>query len=410
MTNATQIEEKLSNLLDDRAFQEIDARNRRFNLFSAIGAVNSELRHSNFLAFLLSPNETHGLGADFLSRVLRLFLQKCDAVARPISSLELQLADLDSAIVERERDNIDILIEVPPLKLVVAIENKVRSSVADGQLTRYKEIVRRKYDGWHQVLVLLTPEGYDADPYDSDYVACSYAEIIELLYNYAEQAHSSLSTEIALILDHYVQMVRGSVVDDEKLKDLARQLYYRHRDAFEFVFRSRPDLLDPIRTLIETENAFVLDRSHPLLLRFAPSEWGQIDAFNACPHDEWTKTGRNLLFEVKANKNTERISLALVLGPADKALREFIYSSASKLPSVFINLVKPMGAVYSTIFTRELLSASAAENMEPEEKSTAIKANWEVFVKADLPKVKSEIENIARLYEKRGAEKNIGAS
>jgi PD-(D/E)XK nuclease superfamily len=403
VTNVVRIEENLSALLDDHAFQQLDAQYRRFNLFSAIGAVHSELRHSNFLAFLLSPNESHGLGADFLTRVLRRFLQKLDGAIRPISSLELQLADLESAIVERERDNIDILIEVSPLKLVVIIENKIRSPVADGQLTRYKEIVRRKYDGWHQIFVLLTPEGYDADSYDPDYVACSYSEIVELLADYTGYVRSSLSAELVLILDHYLQMVKGNVVDDEKLKELARQLYYRHRDAFEFVYQSRPDLLDPIKSLIEIEKSLVFDRSHPLLLRFAPVEWSKIDAFNACPTSEWTKSGRNVLFEVKANKTTERITVGLVLGPADKSLREFLYSGASKMPSVFINLVKPMGAVYSTIFIRELLSASAAENMEPAEKSKTIEANWNNFVKNELPKIKAEIEKIVQTYQANAA-------
>ncbi|PZO20689.1 MAG: hypothetical protein DCF25_06200 [Leptolyngbya foveolarum] len=32
------------------------------NLFEAIGIIRQELKHSTLLAFLLSPNEKHGLG------------------------------------------------------------------------------------------------------------------------------------------------------------------------------------------------------------------------------------------------------------------------------------------------------------------------------------------------------------
>ena len=56
------LESKLSDLIDDRDFQRIDRRFGAFNLFEAIGAVRGELRHSNFLAFLLSPTRPHGLG------------------------------------------------------------------------------------------------------------------------------------------------------------------------------------------------------------------------------------------------------------------------------------------------------------------------------------------------------------
>jgi hypothetical protein len=405
-TFAENLEEKLSNLLDDRDFLELDTRHQRFNLFSALGAVRNELRHSNFLKFLLSPNESHGLGAAILTQVLRLFLSKCKPEVRKIASLELMLADLDNAIVERERNNIDILIEVSSLKLVVAIENKVKSPVREGQLTEYKEVIRRRYGGWCHLFVLLTPEAYDPGPYDPDYVACGYAEIVEILNGHLEERCSSLSAEVTLILTHYVEILRGSVVDDEKLTELAQRLYYKHKDAFDFVFRNRPDLLDPIRALIDSEKTLVADRSNPMLLRFAPSEWGTIVLLNSCPPDKWTRTRRNLLFEVKAFRDSERISLGLVLGPANNAFREFVYLRASKNPSVFKNLVKPMGVQYSTIYTRDLLSGSAAENMDQGE----ITSIWQSFLREDMLNLKSEIQNIVHSFEQQPENQNRGAT
>ena len=43
----------------------------KFNIFTALGVVNNEIRHSNFLSWLLSPNESHGLGDYFLALFLR---------------------------------------------------------------------------------------------------------------------------------------------------------------------------------------------------------------------------------------------------------------------------------------------------------------------------------------------------
>ena len=48
--------------------------------------------------------------------------------------LELMAGQLDDAIVYRDRDSIDISIELPALNLVVAIENKIRAEAGDGQL------------------------------------------------------------------------------------------------------------------------------------------------------------------------------------------------------------------------------------------------------------------------------------
>lgn len=56
------IDDLLSALLDDPDFHEVQGRMSRFNMFEALGAVHGELKHSNFLGYLLAPNRPHGLG------------------------------------------------------------------------------------------------------------------------------------------------------------------------------------------------------------------------------------------------------------------------------------------------------------------------------------------------------------
>ena len=46
----------------------------RFNMFEALGVVRQELRHSDFLAFLLDPRGSHGLGAAFARSLLQRIL------------------------------------------------------------------------------------------------------------------------------------------------------------------------------------------------------------------------------------------------------------------------------------------------------------------------------------------------
>jgi hypothetical protein len=137
-----ELERQLSGLFDDPDFNSIHRRMSLFNVFEAVGAVRAELRHSNFLAYLLSPNRPHGLGARVLIALIRSILTRMPAEHRPIMALELLTSDVDDAIVYRERDNIDILIELPTLEFVVAIENKVDSKAGDGQLERYSEYLR----------------------------------------------------------------------------------------------------------------------------------------------------------------------------------------------------------------------------------------------------------------------------
>ena len=156
------LEASMGELLDDGDFLELDTRLGRFNLFEAVGGVRAELRHSNFLSFIFSPNRSHGLGSVVLERTLRAVLEQISPSERPVRTLELALNDLDDAVVHRERDNI-LPIEVPSLKLVMMIENKVGSSAGDGQLARYKALVEHRFPSERRLFVLLTPDGVDPD-------------------------------------------------------------------------------------------------------------------------------------------------------------------------------------------------------------------------------------------------------
>jgi hypothetical protein len=42
---------------------ELEATIGRFNIFDALRIDRAEIRHSNFLAWLLTPSESHGQGA-----------------------------------------------------------------------------------------------------------------------------------------------------------------------------------------------------------------------------------------------------------------------------------------------------------------------------------------------------------
>ncbi len=63
--------ERIENLLD------------RFNVFEAIGFIGQEIMHSRFLAFLLDPSQSHGLGDLFLKRFSQKVSESSDKVSLP---------------------------------------------------------------------------------------------------------------------------------------------------------------------------------------------------------------------------------------------------------------------------------------------------------------------------------------
>ena len=66
------VEQQIVELLEDEDFLSLDATFHRTNLFQAIGMETQEIRHSNFIAWLLDPNESHGLG----DTLIKLFLTR----------------------------------------------------------------------------------------------------------------------------------------------------------------------------------------------------------------------------------------------------------------------------------------------------------------------------------------------
>jgi len=234
----------------------------------------------------MSPNRSHELGHQFLQKMLRGFLAKIPPADRPIRALEIAIGDLNNAVVFREQDNIDLLVEIRDLNFVVAIENKIGAAESDGQLARYKQIVRAKYADWRHLFVFLTPDGTEAN--DTDYVSLSYLELTKIIDSLVE--NQGTPSETALILRHYVEMLRRHVVQDEQLRDLALQIYQRHKEAFDFVIECLPEaggLLSVIKGLLENETNLLPDKHIKSILRFAPEEWSASPQLNSCSAEKW---------------------------------------------------------------------------------------------------------------------------
>jgi hypothetical protein len=379
--SVVELEQRLGALFDDPDFNAIHRRMSPFNLFEAVGAVRAELRHSNFLAYLLSPSRPHGLGARPLSALIRSLLMRMPIEHRPIMALELLASDLDDAIVYRERDNIDILIELPSMKFVIAIENKIDSKAAGGQLKRYSEYLQQSYSGYRLLMVFLTPDSVLPD--HDGYVAYDYADVVSTLEGLISSEHLPVPAEMQLIVRHYIDMARRHIVQDEKLRALALTLYERHKEAFEFIFECRPEpnsLLTVARRCLLGVEGLSVDSSGSNYLRFAPEKWNErLKVIKGDPA-EWSKTGRGLLFEVKTYPNTRgRVNLSLVLDPGDAETRKKVYDAARARPDLFKGLVKPMGVKWVTIFSRDFLTANQAEGQTFEAQEFNVRAAWSDF-------------------------------
>ena len=111
------MDKELDKLVEDSAFLRYHAeyvKRREFNTFDVLRYAEYEIRHSNVLAWLLDPGQTHGIGRAFLD----WFLGK---VNKSISDRGAQRVR-----VERELHYVDVTIflESDEDRSIVAIENK----------------------------------------------------------------------------------------------------------------------------------------------------------------------------------------------------------------------------------------------------------------------------------------------
>ena len=226
-------------VVENDDLERLEGQLADFNLFEAIGAVRQELRHSDFLSFLLNPNGNHGLGDRFLKRFLERVL--FEAPNQPISPVEIDVSDFLDTEIRREWRSIDILVYNKSARLVCAIENKVDSGESDGQLARYRETLAREFPNEQMLFVFLTPGG--DEPSDSAYIPISYSEVGEIADSICEMYGSTLGVDVVTIMRHYTTMLRRHIVADSDVADLCQRIYRKHKQALDLIFEHRPDQL-----------------------------------------------------------------------------------------------------------------------------------------------------------------------
>ena len=158
------MEGDLRKLIDDNRFREYHAellKPREFNTFDVLRYADYEIRHSNVLAWLLRPADTHGIGGRFLKWFVNHVNERLEAAN--VGPLPATGFEASNVAVWRERDHVDITVLFKKERCLIAIENKTgpASSEHVDQVMGYEEKLRRKYEDYAVKSLLLTtsPDG-----------------------------------------------------------------------------------------------------------------------------------------------------------------------------------------------------------------------------------------------------------
>lgn len=372
MNEHEDVRSALENLaLEHEELREMASRLGGFNVFEAMGQVRRELRHSDFLGYLLDPSASHGFGGEFL-RLLVGALIKTTAEGN-LRSLLLKalIGELDHVQVSRETMNVDILCVDHQNKFVIVIENKVFSGEHSDQLTRYKKVVAQRYPEFAQILIFLTPDGSNAS--DDQYLALSYTSITDLISRLRRSAGDQIDPHLDRTLTDYQLAVRRHItMSDPELEDLARKIYSQHKQALDFIFERRPDLISNIGDALADCLAYwedalpVLHRTKTQIV-FAPSRWLNSPFLSPHQNDETYGTVPRPFMNFQLIVGDRRTKLSLVVDQAPNDVRDKILDYADQMDATLLpNRTKTPGQKSTTIMYLEILGPEDLENGDDE--------------------------------------------
>lgn len=221
-------------LLDIKCLEPLSEWTKRFNMFDILKLTRYEIRHSNMLAWLLDPNENHGIG----DGVLRGLIQHITIDKNAEEVFENLLMNYNSFELRREYNWIDILAVSKENKFVLCLENKIDSGEHDDQLNRYRNTVTESFQGYRAMYVYLTPDGVAASDPDNWY-ALSYKDLLIIIENACKS--KNLTPEAELLINNYIDAVRRDIVGDEKLREICAEIYSKHKHALDLIFENKPD-------------------------------------------------------------------------------------------------------------------------------------------------------------------------
>ncbi len=230
----------------------------RLSIFSILHISHLEDQQTYFLAWLLEPNETHGLG-DVL---LKSFLKKVCGLHKDISFTDLKIKDITIA---PQKDIVDLGvpdIEISGRNFLCIVENKILAGETANkgipQTRRYADYYTRiaRQEKKHLLLVYLVPPSRDDSevakkPTDIRFKQILHSDVIRIVDKAVKE--SQVSGDTKTLIDMFLYNLRREICHEydwyfeakhlldsaEDFSDnISDQVVYFHRlDNSEKLFR-----------------------------------------------------------------------------------------------------------------------------------------------------------------------------
>jgi hypothetical protein len=214
-------------MLRNMAVDVVNVEKTEFSLMKILGIESNELVHSNFLAWLLDPLESHRLGSRFVEE----FLGK---VATRTCGFDSPSLDFSNLRVDREvtgdESRLDIRIWNPRGSFQCVIENKILSGEGADQTDR---LYRTFHDKSSQELFVFLALDETAKPKNGIFKSLPYREVLPILQILLQVSRDA---DTRFLIRNYVNTLERLIVSEnfEGFSERTK-LYYKYQKCINDV-------------------------------------------------------------------------------------------------------------------------------------------------------------------------------
>lgn len=369
---STPTEADILKLLRDDKFEKIQHEMSKPNIFSILKIDRMEIRHSNFLGWMLNPNGNHGLRDFMLKPLLRDTFS--DPKAKNLSLVNAEINDFGGIEVRREWKNIDLLIILSDI--VVCIENKVKRKDHKNQLKTYKEVVTSEFEGKHQVFIYLTPFGEPPNEQQDSYINYSYESIAAHLDRALKKDYLSMVPEIRLYLSNYLLTIKRRVLKQDPMNKLVAELYSHHKETLDFIFDNKPDATADFQGLLEKRLNNLGWKKYPTNKTFFRFVTPALEKIVPQGDKKTWKNKELLLFEIVTN-GSKKVFFKVTIARGTTEVRKTLNNALNLISPSSVELHNGWIAHLRTNFR---LSIEEFAELDPEEQQSFVDTVWEQIV------------------------------
>ncbi|MFB6320173.1 PD-(D/E)XK nuclease family protein [Saccharicrinis sp. FJH54] len=222
-------------IVNNYNLEMLETKIKAFNPFKVLAIETDEIKHSNVLAWLLNPNENHGLGDYFLKVVLsQVVLMNEDILGDRISQLQIHMADFGDTVLKTDEQNNAICLKSKSNSLLFIIKNKIHSRDSKQPLSAYLNVVNAAFPDYIKIPALLTTTG-DEPENNNECGILSHEILHKLIHDTLKANEKYLSKEISDFIRFYLRTLEKTLGMNEQLKALCLKIYNEHRDAIDII-------------------------------------------------------------------------------------------------------------------------------------------------------------------------------